>query len=68
LYVTSQGCGVGFLTTLGVGFFCPTADVQLDYFSHHTPKLEIPVEMVQFVLKHLLKQGFLALYHDFHWF
>jgi len=24
--------GVGFLTTLGVGFFCPTPDVQLDHF------------------------------------
>ena len=28
------GVGVGFLTTLGVGvgFFCPTPDVQLDNF------------------------------------
>jgi len=52
--------GVGFLTTLGVGvgFFRPTStpDVQLDHFLHHTPKLGIPVEMVQF----------LAVYHDFH--
>jgi len=39
--------GVGFLTTLGVGFFCPTPDAQLDHFLHHTPKLGIPVEMVQ---------------------
>jgi len=40
--------GVGFLTTLavGVGFFCPTPDVQLDNFLHHTPKSGIPVEMV----------------------
>jgi len=42
--------GVGFLTTVGggVGFFCSTPDVQLDHFLHHTPKLRIPVEMVQF--------------------
>jgi len=54
------GIGVGFLTALGVGvwFFCPTPtpDVQLDHFLHHTPKLGIPVEMVQFLLKLLLKQ------------
>ena len=52
-------------------FFCrtPTPDVQFDHFSHHTPKLGIPVEMVQFPLKLLLKQRFLAVvYHDFHWF
>jgi len=54
--------GVGFLTTLGVGFVCPT----LDHFLHHTPKLGIPVEMAQFLLKLLLKQGFLAVYHNFH--
>jgi len=44
--------GVGCLTTLGaeVRFFCsaPTLDVQLDHFLHHTLKLGIPVEMVQF--------------------
>ena len=55
------GVGVGFLTTLGAGvrFFCPTPtpDVQLDYFLHHTPKLGIPVETVQFLLKLLLKQN-----------
>jgi len=38
-----------------VGFFCLTADVQLDPFLHHTPKLRIPVEFVQFLLKLLLK-------------
>jgi len=65
------GVGVGFLTTLGVGagvgFFCPTPtqDVQLDHFLHHTPKLGIPVEMIQFLLKLLLKQRLLAVYHDF---
>jgi len=37
-------------------------------FSDHTSKLGIPVEMVQFLLKLLLKQRFLAVYHDFHWF
>ena len=36
-------------------------------FSHHTPKLGIPVEMVQFLVKILLKQRILAVYHDFHW-
>jgi len=57
--------GVGFLTTLGVGagvgFFCPTPDVRLDHFLHR-----IPVEMVQFLLKLLLKQIFLAVHYDFH--
>ena len=73
-----QGCGVvrsrrflggvGFLTTLGVGvgFFCPTPDAQLDHFLHHIPKLRIPVEMVQFLEKLLLNQRLLAVYHDFH--
>jgi len=64
------GVGVGFLTTLGVGLrvgiFCPTPDVQLDHFLHHTPKMGIPVDMVQFLLKLLLKQRFLAVHHDFH--
>jgi len=32
-------------------FFCPTPDVQLDHFLHHTLKLGIPVEFVQFLLK-----------------
>jgi len=47
---------VGFLTTLGVGvgFFCPISDVQLDHFLYHTPKFGISVEMVQFLLKLLL--------------
>jgi len=50
--------GVGFLTTLGVGvgFFCPTPEVQLDHFLHHTLKLRIPVKMAQFLLKLLLTQ------------
>jgi len=50
--------GVGFLTTLGVGFFCPTPDANLDNFLHHTPKLGIPVEMVQVVVR-LLPTNFL---------
>jgi len=68
----SGGVGVGFLATLGVGvgYFCPTPtpEVQLDHFLHHTLKLGIPVEIVQFILKLLLKQRFLAVLHDFHWF
>jgi len=51
---------------VGVGFFCPTQDVQLDHFLHHTAKLRILVEMVLFLLKLLLKERFLAVYHDFH--
>jgi len=50
---------VRFLTTLGVraGFLSDSdSDVQLDHFLHHTPKLGIPVEMLQFLLKFLLKQ------------
>jgi len=55
---------------MGVEYFCPTPtpDVQLDHFLHHTIKLGIPVEMVQFLLKLLLKQRFLAVHHDFHCF
>jgi len=36
--------------------FCPTPDVQLDHFLRHTLKFEIPVEMVQFLLKLFFKQ------------
>jgi len=61
------GVGVGFLTTLGVGVgFFPVPDVQLDHFLHHTTKLGIPVEMVQFLLKLWLKQRLLAMHDDFH--
>jgi len=42
--------GVGFLRTLGVGFFL-TPEFQLDHLLHHTPNLGIPVEMVHFLLK-----------------
>jgi len=58
--------GVGFLTTLGVGLFCPTPEVQLDHFLHHTPKSGIPDEMIQILLKLLLKHRILAVHHDFH--
>ena len=63
-----DGVGDGFLTTLaiGVGFFCLAPGAQLDNFSHDNPKLGIPFEMVQFLLKLLLKQIFLAVNHDFH--
>jgi len=52
LYTTAkQGCGVvrsrRFLGGVGFGFFCPTPEVQLDHFLHHTPKMGIPVEIVQ---------------------
>ena len=41
--------GVGFLRTLGVGFFYPTPEVQLNHYLNHTPKLGISVEIVQFL-------------------
>jgi len=57
------GVRVGLLTTLGVivGFFCQSQDVQLNHFLHRTPKLGIPVEIEQFLLKLLLKQRLLAI-------
>ena len=65
---------VGFLRTLGVGCFypTPTPEVQLNHFLHCTPKLGIlnwlvPVEMLQFRLKFLLKQRIIAVQHDFRW-
>jgi len=56
-----QGCGVGLFWPI------PTPEVQLDHFLHHTPQLGIPVEMLHFLLKLLLKQIFPAVHHDFHW-
>jgi len=35
--------------------FLSNSDVHMDHFLHHTPKMAIPVEMVQFLLKVLLK-------------
>ena len=60
--------GVGFLIILGVGFVypTPTPEVQLDHFLQRSPKLRIPVEMIQFLMKLLLKQRIFAVYHDFH--
>jgi len=72
LLTAEQSCGVvrsrRLLGGVGVGFFCPTPtpDAQLDHFLHYTLKLGIPVEMLQFFLKLLLNQRFLAVYHDFH--
>ena len=62
------GCGVGFLTTLvvGVGIFLSGSASPIGSFLHHTPKLGISVEMVQVLMKLLLKQISLAVYHDFH--
>ena len=51
---------------VGIGFFCPTPKVQFNNFLHHTPKLGIPVEMVQCLFKLLLKQSILAVRHDFY--
>ena len=44
---------VGFLATLGVGvgFFCPTPNAQVDHFLHHTPKMGILGKMIQFLLQ-----------------
>ena len=51
----------------GVGFFCLTPKVQLNHVLHHTPKLGISVEMVQFLLELSFEQRILAVHHDFHW-
>jgi len=39
-----------------VGFFWPTPDVRLDHFSHHIPKLGIPIEMVRCLPKLLERE------------
>jgi len=77
-----QGCGgptnrrlfggVWFLTTLGVGvgYFIRLRlrkSKWITFASFSSPKLRIPVELVQFLMKLLLKQRILAVYHDFHW-
>jgi len=43
-------------------FECPIGS----FFKSHSFKLGIPVEMIQFLLKLLLQQRFLAVHHDFH--
>jgi len=60
--------GVGILTTLGVGvgFFVRLRMSNWIIFLHHPLKLGIPIEMLQFLLKLLLKQRFYAVHHDFH--
>jgi len=77
----NQGCGVvmsrrflggvGFLTTLGIGvvFYVRLWLQKSNWiiFLHRAPNLGIPVEMVQFLMKLLLKQRILAVHHDFHW-
>jgi len=64
------GVGVKFLTTLGVGvgFFVRLQMSNRIIILNRTPNLGIPVDMVQFLLTLLLKQRFLAVCHDFHWF
>jgi len=74
-----QGCGVarnrrrfggvGFLTTLGVGvgyFANSDSGHPIGSLLHHTPKLGIPVESVQLLMKLLLNQRIVGVYHDFH--
>jgi len=55
---SNQGCGVGFFVRLRKSNWI--------IFLHHTPKLGIPVEMVQFLMKLLLNERILAVYHDLH--
>jgi len=54
------GAQVEILTIIEVSFvvrfYCLTAEVHLDIL-HHTPKWGIPVKMVQFLLKLLLKHN-----------
>jgi len=56
----------------GVGFVTTESDILSDSGSpigsllHHTPKLGIPIESVQYLIKLLLKYIILAVYHDFH--
>ena len=68
------GFGVGFLRTpgvgVGVGFFIWLQKFNWIIFSIALLNLEyllVPVEMVQILLKLLLKRKILAVYHDFHW-
>ena len=67
-----QGYGVvrsrRFWGEVGVGIFCPTLtpEVQLDHFLYHTRKLGAAVAMAQFLMKLLLEQRILVVYHDLH--
>ena len=42
---------------VGVFLSDPDSEVQWDHILHHTPKLGIPFEIVQFLLKLLLKHN-----------
>jgi len=61
---TNQGCG-GFWVE---SEFLSDSGCPLGSFLHHTTELGLIVEMVQFLMKLLLKQRFLAVHHNFHWF
>jgi len=70
-----QGCGVRGFWVESDFISDSTTDIQLDHFyitllnwSITLLKVVIPVEMLQFLLKLLLKQRFLAVYYDFHRF
>jgi len=65
------GVRVGFLTILGAGvgvrlFVRLRLRMYNRIILHHTLRLGIPFEIVQFLLELLLKQRFIAVYHDFH--
>ena len=68
-HASRQGCGFGgFWVESGSYFFVRLRlEVQLDHFLHHIAKLRIPVEMIPFLLKRLLIQIIIAVFHDFHW-
>jgi len=56
-----------FLGGVGADFFVRLRlEVQLDHFLNHIAELGIPVEMIPFLLKLLLMQRILAVFHDFH--
>ena len=46
--------------------FCPTPEVQMNHFLHHTPKLGIPIECYYFFWNFYWNRS-LAVYHYFHW-
>ena len=60
--------GVGFLTTRRSELHVLSdSGSPIGSLLHHTPKLGIRVLSVHFLMKLLLKQRVLAVYHDFHW-
>jgi len=58
--------GTRIRTRCGCQIFFSDTGSPIGSILHHTFKLEIPVKMVQFLLKLLLKHNS-AVYHDFHW-